>query len=182
MYGVQLGVRYFPVTSRPEYIVRELKPLPDRWLVHARLGTTMVAAYAPNGPLYPIYVASAWGSKRWLSKNKAFAGIDYSYHGDVAAYLHNNNLAVGDERWQSSKSAVFAGNEFLFGRVGLVFQLGAYIKQAYLKKDPLYQKVGANLYLVQKEKGTLKELFLSVFLKTHQTVAEMGELGLGVGF
>lgn len=182
MYGMQLGVRYFPVTSRPKYIVREFKPLPNRWLIQARLGMTMVSAYAPNGPLYPIYVASAWGSKRWLSKSKAFVGIDYSYHGDVEAYLRNNNLAVGDEAWQSSKSAVFAGNEFLFGRVGLVLQLGAYVKQAYVKKDALYEKVGANLYLVQKEKGPLKELFLSVFLKTHQTVAEMGELGLGVGF
>jgi hypothetical protein len=182
MYGVRVGVRYFLVTSKPKYIHRELQPLCHRWLVQARLGMTMVSAYAPNGPLYPIYVASVYGSRRWHSKNKMFAGLDHSYHGDVYAYLRNNGLATGNETAQSSKSAVFAGNEFLFGRVGIMLQVGAYLKQAYFKKDALYQKVGANLYLVQKEKGPLKEMFLSVFLKTHQTVAEMGELGVGVGF
>ena len=181
-WGVNFGIAYSPVTSRPERIISEAEPLTSRWLIQARLSTAMVSSYTPGGPLYPVYLASGFASRRWLGKNKLFAGLDYSYHQNIYSFLVNNELATGRERQNAWKSAVFAGNEFLFGRMGVFGQIGMYLKQAYVRTDFCYEKAGINYYLVQKEKGTLKEFFLTASVKTHRTVAEMGEIGLGMGF
>jgi len=181
-YGVHVGLRYFPVTSKPEKIVRKMAPLKNRWLAQARIGIAFKENSQPDGPLYPIYIVSAFASKRYRSKNKVFAGLDYSYHNEIFAFLKNNEIDPGREKQHSWKSSVFIGHEFLFGRVGIVLQLGVYLKQAYLTNDPYYEKLGGNLYLLQREKGVLKELNASVLLKTHQTQAEFAEFGLGLGF
>lgn len=182
MYGGHIGLRYFPVTSKPKKIIADLPDLSNRWLFEGRMGIAFNQAGFTDGPMYPIYIGSVYVSRRWLSKNKMFLGIDYSYHTNIYAFLRNNELDVGEEAKNSSKSAIFVGNEFLFGRVGIMLQVGYYIKQAALRLDPYYEKLGGNLYLVQNEKGPLKEMFVSVLLKTHKTQAELAELGIGFGF
>ena len=182
MYGGHIGLRYFPVTSIPRHIIRKLEPLKNRWLAEARLGLAYVSNNAPGGPLYPVYIATGYVSRRWLSKNKAFAGIDYSYHSDVYAFLRNNQIYPGNEAQHSYKSAIFIGNEFMLGKVGAVLQLGVYTKQAALRMDPYYEKIGGNYYIIQRERGPIKELFISAFLKTHKIIAEFGEFGIGFGF
>ena len=177
-----IGLAYYPVTSRPPRRAADLKPLSHRWLVQASAQLAMVSSYTAGGPLYPVYITSAYLSRRWHSTNKAFAGIDYSYHSDIYSFLRNNELAPGQEKTQSYKSAVIAGNEFLLGRVGIMAQAGVYLKQAYIAKDAVYEKVCVNYYAIQHEHGGLKELFFSVFLKSHMNVAEMGGIGIGVGF
>jgi hypothetical protein len=181
MLAGHVGVRYYPVTSKPERIMRELKPLRNRWLAQARLGISFNESTFTDGPLYPIYLTSVYASKRWHSKNKLFVGVDYSYHKDIEAFLKNNEIHPGGEGKHAWKSAVFVGNEFLFGRFGVMLQVGYYIKEAVLKLDPYYEKLGCNFYVVQKEKGPVKELFVSVLLKTHKTQAELAELGIGIG-
>jgi hypothetical protein len=182
MTGVHFGVSYFPVTSKPEHIIRDQKPLSNRWLVQARLSMAYISSYTSGGPLYPVYIASGYVSRRWISKNKVFAGLDRAYYQSIYSYLRNNELERGHERQNSYKSAVFAGNEFLLGRLGVVFQVGYYLQESALKTSPFYEKIGAHYYLLQKEHGPVKELFLSAFLKTHETVAELGEIGVGFGF
>ncbi|XZF13164.1 acyloxyacyl hydrolase [Chitinophagaceae bacterium MMS25-I14] len=182
MYGAHIGLRYFPVTSKPEKIHEELPKLKNRWLFQARLGLAFNQAGFTDGPMYPIYLASAFVSRRWHSNNKMFAGIDYSYHTNIYAFQRNNEINVGNEAANSWKSAVFVGNEFLMGRVGIVLQVGYYIKEAALRLDPYYEKIGGNLYLIQRENGPLKELCVSAFLKTHKAQAELAEMGLGFGF
>ncbi len=183
MYGAHIGFRYFPEGSNPQHTMRTLKPLKDRWLFQVRTSLAMDGYGSSNGPAFPVYLADAYVSTRWLSKNKAFVGIDYAYYTDIYAFLRNNEILPGQEAKNSYKSAVFAGNEFLMGRVGLVLQLGYYIKNAYLRApQPYYEKIGANLYLVKREQGPLKELFLSAMLKAHSTIAELAQLGLGFGF
>lgn len=182
LLGYHLGVRYFPVTSTPTLIKRNLPHLPNRILFQARVALAFTQSNAPFGPHYPVYMASAFVSRRWLSKNKMFAGIDYSYHENMVAFLKNNLIEPGQERKFSYKSAVLFGNEFLLGRLGVVLQLGVYIKQGYLKQDPYYQKIGGNYYLLQSEKGILKELCITGLLKTHKSVAELAEFGIGFGF
>lgn len=181
MYGAHIGVRYFPVTSQPARLERELRPLKNRWLLQLRAGISANEYGNANGPLFPVYLFSAFGSKRYAGKNKIFAGIDYSYHEGIYAFLRNNEILVGEERANSWKSALFLGHEFLIGRFGIVLQAGYYLKDAYLHTDPYYQKLGANIYLLQAEHGLFKEVSTSVLLKTHQFNAELVEIGLGVG-
>jgi hypothetical protein len=182
MIGAHLGFRYFPVTSNPPHIKRQLAPLKNRWLFQTRFSMAYISSYTPGGPLYPVYIATGYVSRRWWSKNKVFAGIDYAYYQSIYAWLRNNELDLGHEKQNSYKSAVFVGNEFLLGRVGVVFQLGYYLQQSAIPALPFYEKVGGHLYLVQRERGPIKEFFISAFLKTHETVAELGEVGLGFGF
>ena len=182
LYGVHIGLRYFPVTSRPEPIKQDLPRLKNRWLAQLRMGMAANEYGEADGPLYPVYLVSAFVSKRYAGKNKAFLGLDYSYHEGVYAFLRNNEIEPGRERGLSWKSSVFIGNEFLIGRFGVLLQVGYYLKDAYLQMDPYYQKLGCNIYLLQREKGLLKEAAVSVLLKTHKTQAELVELGLGFGF
>jgi len=181
-YGAHVGFRYYPVTAHPERILRKLAPQKNRWLAQVRMGLALKENSQPNGPLYPVYLVSAYASRRYASKNKFFAGLDYSYHSEIYAFLKNNEVDPGNEKKKSWKSAVFAGNEFLFGRVGIMLQLGVYLKQASLTNDPYYEKLGANFYLLQQENGVLKECAFSILLKTHKTQAELAEFGLVVGF
>jgi hypothetical protein len=181
-YGWHIGLRYFPVTSQPERLVQELEPLRNRWLVQARFGIAGVEMTTADGPLYPVYMVSLYGSKRYLSKNKAFAGLDYTYNTNMYAFFRNNEVFIGKERSESWRSSAFIGNEFLMGRVGLYLQLGFYVKNYYQSKYWYYQKLGFNIYILQKEKGILKELFASTYLKAHGTEAEFAEFGIGFGF
>ncbi len=182
--GYHVGIKYFPETSRPKHIVKDLKPLKNRWLAEFRLSLAYDESNAPLGPIYPIYVASGYVSKRWISKNKAFAGLDYSYHTNIYSYLRNNIgfVTPGTEARYSYKSAVFVGNEFMLGRLGVVLQVGYYIHQAFQVEGLYYEKLGGNLYLLQHEHGAIKEFFLCAYLKTHLSVAEFAEFGMGMGF
>lgn len=182
MPGGHIGVCYYPVTSKPQKIARDPVQLNNRWLVQARLSMATVANYTSGGPSYPVYIASAYMSRRWQSRNKMFAGLDQAYYTNIFAYQRNNEINVGSERLHSFKSTVFAGNEFLFGRLGLVFQLGFYLQQHVLLTPPFYEKLGGQYYFVQKEHGPIKEFFLSAMVKTHLNVAELGEVGVGFGF
>jgi hypothetical protein len=179
--GLSAGLSYYPVTSRPARFERSLKPLSNRVLLQLRYSMSLVSSNTPGGPLYPVYVGTAYVSKRWRSVNKAFAGIDYSYHENLYAHLRNNGLEPGREQSHSYKSAIIAGNEFMLGRVGITTQLGVYIKKGYQQKEDVYEKVSFNYYCVQRERGPVKEFFLFTSLKAHLNVAEMGEFGVGVG-
>ena len=182
VYGAHVGVRYFPVSSEIEKIKKTAPVLKNRWLIQFRYGMAINEISVPDGPLYLTYILSGYVSKRYAGKNKIFAGLDYSYHKGIEAFQKNNELNVGHEKAHSWKSAVFVGNEFLIGRAGILLQVGVYIREAALKLDPYYQKLGLNYYLVQKEEGPLKELAISVLLKTHKAQAELAEFGIGVGF
>jgi hypothetical protein len=179
--GISAGVSYYPLTSRPAVLVHELRPLPPRYLLQLRYGMSFVSSYTANGPLYPVYIGTAYVSRRWRSNNKVFAGLDYSYHESIFAFMRNNRIEPGNEVSRSWKSAVIAGNELMLGRVGITLQAGVYIRKAYIHKEDIYEKVSLNYYCIQKEHGAIKELFFFTGLKAHLNVAEMGELGVGVG-
>lgn len=181
-YGAHIGIRYFPVTSTPKKIKKSAKSLKNRWLIQARVGLTTREYNAPDGPAYPIYLLSLYTSKRYWSKNKLFFGVDYTYHSEVYRFLKNNEIAIGEEAKNAWRSSLFIGNEFLVGRIGILFQIGYYLKDVYLSDNSFYQKLGGNFYVVQQEQGLLKELCISALLKTHREKADIAELGIGLGF
>lgn len=181
-YGAHLGVRYSPVSSTPDRIVRKQAPLKNRVLAQVRLSMTGKEIGTADGPMYPIYMASAFASKRYWSKNKILLGVDYEYQTNIYMFLKNNEIHPGKEKQNSWKSSAFIGNEFLLGRVGIMFQVGYYLKQDAFTKQKLYQKLGGNLYIIQKESGVIKELGIHAFLKTHTSEAELVETGINLGF
>lgn len=182
MYGAHIGLRYWLDSDRPRLIDRERPKLPNRFLVQARLGIAFNESGTTDGPIYPTYLASAFVSRRYKSRNKIYIGLDYSYHTRIYAFQRNNEINVGKEAANSWKSAVFIGHEWMFGQMALVAQIGYYLKDAALRQDPYYEKIGYNYYLVRNEHGALKELCLTMLLKTHKSIAELVEFGLGIGF
>jgi hypothetical protein len=182
MYGGHVGLRYWPDGDRKDRIVKDRPRLKNRILGQFRFGMAFNESGNTDGPMYLTYMASAYASRRYASKNKVFAGLDYSYHSSIYAFQRNNEINVGNERANSWRSSVFVGHEWLFGRMAVMAQVGVYIKEAVLHLDPYYQKIGYNYYLIRSEDGALKELCLSVLLKTHKSNAELVEYGVGIGF
>jgi len=182
MLGINAGAQYYPVTYKPKHIVRELPNLSNRWLMEVRLGTAYNESRSPGNPELPSYMGSLYASKRWKSKNKFFIGADYAFHNDVEAFLKWCALYRGHEGAHSWDGAVFSGNEFLMGRVGIMLQIGIYYHQTYLAFDPFYEKFGCNYYIIKNEHGPIKELFLSAMLLAHEITAQYAEFGIGTGF
>ena len=181
-YGAHIGIRYSPVTSMPSRTIRDLPKLKNRILFQVRFGISGSEMGTADGPMNPIYSYSAFVSRRYAGKNKLYIGADYAYYRNIYMFLKNNEVSPGDEKSLSTKSAIFIGNEFLLGRIGIIFQAGYYIHKGTLTDYPVYEKLGGNIYLLQQEKGFLKELTLHCYLKAHLTTAELAELGVGAAF
>ncbi|RQO32077.1 hypothetical protein DBR32_00220 [Taibaiella sp. KBW10] len=182
IWGLQAGVRYFPISNTPARIRREVPKLSNRIVVYAKGSIAFIEKYVPDGGLNRVYNAGIFATKRYLGKNKAILGMDYTYNTAAYAFMKFNERHAGEENKYAYQASVFIGNEFTFSRVGIVLQGGVYLKTLDQQTDKFYQKLGANYYIWQKERGILKEIVLSALLKTHQNNAELFELGLSVGF
>lgn len=182
IWGIQAGIRYFPVTNKPEKIYKDPEPLKNRILFYAKGSIAFVEKDMPDGGLNRVYNGGIFATKRYLGKNKAILGVDYTYNTAVYAYLKYNERYPGEENNRSSQASIFVGNEFEFNRFGIVLQGGVYVKTMDQQTDRFYQKLGANFYFYKSETGFLKEGLFSLLLKTHQNRAELFELGLSVGF
>ena len=181
MYGAHVSVRYFPTSSQPKRIGHELLPPKDKWITQVRLGLAYSEARTTGSPEVPTYVLNVYEGMKWGRNNKLFGGINYAYKTSVYDFLVHYGVDYGHEKAHSWDGAFFAGNEFLVGRVGIVAEAGIYYHQTYLAFVPFYEKLGGNLYLINRDAGAFKELFISTRLVTHGFVAEYTEFGLGVG-
>lgn len=182
VYGAHLGLRYFPVTSEPKIYTDPPPKLKNRWLLQARYSMAFIENSPADGPMNAVYMGALFASKRYASKNKVYVGVDYAYNAAKYASIKSIENYPGQEYKLSTQAAVFLGNEFLLGHLGVLLQAGYYLHKMDEQTDIFYEKVGGNFYVVQKEKGPLKELFFSAILKTHGTTAELFEMGIGVGF
>lgn len=182
LLGGHVGVRYF--TQKRNDAARipiDVPKLKNRWLLQARQGMALTTGESIGSAATPVWTSAISISKRYWGKNKIVSGIDYGYHQSVYDFMRLQGINPGQERASAWNLGLFVGHEFLYGRVGLYMQLGAYVKQTILPKAPIYQRIGMNWYLRQQENGLLKELYISTLLKTHYATAEFAELGIGIG-
>jgi hypothetical protein len=182
MAGVHVGVQYYPVTCTPPCIRRQLPKIMNYWVVDIRGGISYKEARAKDSPILPTYIGSVYAGRRWRGKEKVYVGIDYAFHNDVLAFLRYYGVHEGHERGHAWDGAIFAGNEYMIGRLGIIGQIGVYYRQTFLKFDPYYEKFGGNFYLLKDPDGPVKEIFISAMLLTHGIKAEYSEYGLGFGF
>jgi hypothetical protein len=182
-WGGHIGVRYAPHSNNPDKIIH--KPAPtfsNNYMGFAKVSIAFREMGVADGPTYRTYIGHIGIAKRYASKNKVYAGIDYHYH-THRYYFALNSGAVVDNKWrQAGQFAAFVGHEFIYGKFGIVGQLGYYFLPAIDQSEKLYQKIGGNFYALRKEHGTIKEVYFSAILKTHLTVAELFEMGIGISF
>lgn len=181
LLGAHIGFRYFPNTAYPTKIKTQLPVLKNRILLQARLAVALSTGESAGSAATPVYISSLSLSKRYWGKNKIIVGLDYGYHQAVYDFMRFQALETGNERNRAWNAGLFAAHEFLYGKVGLYMQVGAYVRQTLLAKAPIYQRLGMNWYLLQNEKGLIKELTITTLLKTHYATAELAELGVGIG-
>ncbi|MBS1773453.1 MAG: acyloxyacyl hydrolase [Bacteroidetes bacterium] len=178
--GGHIGVRYFPVSSKPALIKQELPTLKNRWLIHLRYGMGFVEYGIGDGPHYPIYMPTLYVSKRYGSRNKIFAGVDYTFYTSAYRFYRTNEIYPGEEKQHATEMTVFIGNEFLVGRFGLVLQAGYPFKSADLYKAKYVEKLGYNFYIIQNETGIIKELTIHSYIKANKFQAAAIEFGAGL--
>jgi hypothetical protein len=182
IWGIHAGLRYFPISNKPEKIERALPELPNRILFYTKASIAFVEKDMPDGGLNRVYNGGIFATKRYLGKNKIILGADYTYNTAVYAAIKYNFRHKGKENRWSSQSSIFLGNEFEFNHFGIVLQAGVYLMRYDQQTDRFYQKLGGNFYWFKRETGLLKEGLCSVLLKTHQNRAELLELGMALGF
>ena len=183
IWGAHVGFRYFPVTGDPIKIRRAVKPtFRNNFVVTAKASLAFKESTTSDGPLYTTYIGTLSVGKRFASKNKVYAGVDYHYSPYKYAFLKSIGNPPNSKHEAAGQTAVFAGIEFFFNRVAIVGQMGYYVQQSTGQTEPLYQKIGANYYFIRNEKGVFKEVFFSALLKTHMATAELFEMGIGVSF
>lgn len=179
-YGGHVGLRYFPVSSEVEKVNRPYDRSKNRYLVHARFSMGYNETQAPDGPRYPVYLGALYVSRRYAGKNKVFAGVGYAQYQSVYHFLRNNEVLVGKEKQNSWEGSIFIGNEFLIGRFGLLLEVGFPFKRTYLSEDFDIEKLGYKYYILQKEKGPIKELTIHTFIKAVNLEASVIEFGTGI--
>ncbi|HRP89423.1 MAG TPA: acyloxyacyl hydrolase [Edaphocola sp.] len=182
IWGIQTGIRYFPVSNKPQKIKRNLPELKNNFKFYPKVAIAFVEQGQPDGGLSRVYNAGFYTTKRYWNKNKLILGADYTYNTATYSYLKYNELKRGEENKYSSQASIYAGNEFELNRVGIVLQAGVYLHKMYEQEDNCYEKLGANFYAYKNDKGFLKEGIFSVMLKAHKNRAELIELGLSLGF
>lgn len=180
--GLHAGVRYFPSSGFKKKINHAVSTMPNNYGLQMRQAVGMTTGESIGSAATPVWVASIAITKRYWGHNKIYLGADYGYHQNVYNFMRLQAIYPGNESASSWNLGIFAAHEFLYGSVGLYLQMGAYLKQTLLAKAPIYQRLGMKWYLMQQEKGVVKNLYLSTILKTHYATAEYAEIGLGIAF
>jgi hypothetical protein len=140
--------------------------------IHVYTGGFFKKVYPPQGDTYFAMTLSGLWYKPVNTKSSFGAGVDIFYdnsisprieaHGDSAAAI--NNFRFG----------IYGSYELLVGHMGLLFNMGGYLYNAYKDDGNVYQRIGLRYYF--------EKMFVCVNLKTHYARADFIELGFGIHF
>lgn len=145
-----------------------------RWGADLYGGIAWNEILVPGGPRYPVYIASLSGVYRPNRFNSLRLGMEFERHMSVYYFglLNNNFQSRREARDASYSTMVFAGEEFMFGKVGLLLQGGVYLKKvSLLTSRPYYEKLALRYYFPPLGKTGLR-FHTGVYLKAHFIVAE----------
>jgi hypothetical protein len=148
-----------------------------------------------NGPYYQIYLVSVYLDKRVSAINNIQFGFDAYYNSGYRAYLESQQPPELEANFDnSSVISVWVGNEFLIGRLGLIFQVGYNLYNPFLKyyvrqdesvsntKAYIPTRIGAQYYLKDNFKNSRINAFIGVYAKANMGQADFLEFSLGVRF
>ena len=176
--AVSTGVRYLPKATKGDYNQEPVaKPIQKNFF---RFNYSM-AFYenkAPGGPKYPIYVLSGAYSRATSINNRFFTGVNYAF--DVGKKEILDQFVYEGKPIKASDFSVFVGNELYMGRVSFDALIGVYLLKAHDSKAPVFAKLGFNYHAVKFGPTKEKSLFFGVHMKTHYSVAQYFDVGVGV--
>lgn len=172
------------VLSRPSKESSKLEG--KRWWAASEKQVKYIHAWTQKYPAFgPIYRMSGI-QLTWNQPYSTFKfwqlGYHFEYNSGVYSFLKALELYPGEEKKHSFQQSVFLGHEFRWGNLGFVTQLGIYLQNHYLNSQFLYQKLGTQYYIYQSKEFWIKSIYVAAILKTHLSVAEFAELGIGFYF
>lgn len=172
------GFRYLPNSQKGNYN-QELIPKPiQKNFFRFNFAMAFYDNRTPGGPKYPIYVMSAAYSRATSINNRVFAGINYAF--DVGKREYISQFVVDIDPIKASDLSLIVGDEIFLGRVSFDALLGVYLLKAYDSKPPVFAKLGLNYHAVQFGESNEKSLFFGIHMKTHYSVAQHFDLGVGL--
>jgi hypothetical protein len=151
-------------------------------VVGVRLGLGLKETKVPDGPIYSVYIISAFVSHNISGRSKVIGGFEASFDQSVRDFGLNQDIPAGNENFRPWRYSAFGAHEFVFGRVGFLTQLFFYIDPPFEGKNFLGVKLGPNIYLLKPHKTDRFNVYFGTYLKAHYTVAEYIEATLGVTF
>ncbi len=151
--------------------------------VHSGLALLEIASF--DGPKHAMWSGSAAGYFQINCTNRALLGMDYEFNKAIYAWgLHAARFS--DEaaaRQGSTRLAVFVADEFLFGDISIVLQVGRYVGNninQYVPKSS-YAKLSARYYFPALLGHDLRP-FAGISIKAHKFTAEYISWNLGFSF
>jgi len=183
-YGINtiggfLGLRYHPFGIADDIKKRPLKTEKNPLNLVLKYCIAFAEARTPDGPLYPYYHVTLAGSKLYNNKNRAMLGLDATYSAELYTTFKNNYKFIGTERQNAIRYSIFGAHEFVFGKVGLPLQIGAYLNRPN-GGGRFYQKLGMNYHFYHNDNNRLKDAFLITQLFTELVNAQYAEIGFGI--
>lgn len=152
-------------------------------LVQGGFSAVQIATF--DGPKYPIWAGSAAVFYAFNKLHRASIGLDYELNKAIYEWgLHSTRFENEAAAKQgATRLAVFIGEEFLFGALGIQLQLGRYLGErhnAFIPKA-VYSKLSLRWYVPEKLSLPLQP-FIGVTLKTHAFTAEYIAWNAGLAF
>ncbi len=148
-----------------------------------RFGLGGTAVTAPNGPIYPVYLAAfAYNHTTPSLRFRWKAGIETFVSYASYAILKDYDQPFPQTPWNATGIVLYTGGELLLGRVGLVAHLGPYLKRAFQMDYILYTKLGLKYYLHDQHTNPRHQPFIGLHLHSHSGESDFLEVGLGWNF
>lgn len=191
-FGINLPSTFVAAVWHPRALAKaDFLPATESKRARRRFGGQVQAGQARveyavfDGPKYPVWIFTATGNIYFNRANRLALGLDYENNVAVAQWAwHVGNFSTEREaRRAAQRLALFLGDEFLFGDLGVQLQAGYYLGHT-LNRFTLaswYSKLTARYYLPGWGQDTLRP-HLGVSLKAHKAVAEYISFNLGVAF
>jgi hypothetical protein len=173
------------------------------YAVKAGLGKHQFGATekAVGGPTYPSYHLSSWVSKGWRQIHLLQAGMTIAYYSSFYDYITSQEVAFKNDRIAASTGLIFAGHEFVFGKLSLSTQAGFYFYNPFFIKqkkiegtwDHFSEKLAAfnsnrvgMIYYPFKKSNSLNnvkhQLMLGISIKANLAQADLFEYSVGYVF
>ncbi len=190
-YGINipsltLGTKFTPKPLKEEdYIKHGVDRKPDRRFgINLCAGAAMKEIQAVGGPSYPIFSLTAAGMYYLNKTNRASLGVEYEYN--KPAYVFGYHVYQFDSEKEArrylNRFMIYVADEFLFGHIGLMVQMGVYLtKESNFATYPVYNKWGFHYHFSKFGKSNTS-LYAGVQIKTHIYIADYISLNLGATF
>lgn len=165
-FMVQLGYSFLKEKKHP------VSPLPikydwhKKWNFGIALRGGIRENFVPYRGKFPLLTFSLFTTYRKNHKRNYVGGVDYFYNPSVQFYSKD---------FSPYQLGLFVGKEWVLNRLILGIDMGGYLFDEYKDDGLFYQRLNIHTYVS-------KNLKLSFLLKSHWTVAQVFQLGIGVDF